>query len=183
MFNLAELSVDEILQYLVTLKQEEPERRFIQGELCDHLINMGVKPKEIGTYLLCTEGFVRQLVKVYQTFPTEESRISYQEQTYNHYKLAAYSDRPVYWMDQAADNSWSSREMSKAIKGEEVKDELKDADRIYGTVERCIDAGGKGAVYLYDQLTGYLGGVDYAGLCASTTEAGEEKEEAEEAKL
>ena len=182
MFNLADMSVDEILQHIVTLRQDESERRFVLGELCDYAINMGVKAKEIASYINCSEGYVRQLQRVYKVFPSEEDRIPYQELTYQHYKLAAYTDRPTYWMDRAADQEWSTREMSKAIKGEAVEDETRTADRIYGTVERCIEAGGPGAKYLYDKIEYYLRGIDYVRLCAGAAEAGEE-EEAEEATL
>ena len=183
MFNLADMSVDEILQHIVTLRQDESERRFVLGELCDHAVTMGIKASEIAGYINCSEGYIRQIVKTWKAFPSEEDRIPYSTLPYQCFKLAAYTDRPTYWMDRAADQEWSTREMSKAIKGEAVEDETRTADRIYGTVERCIEAGGPGAKYLYDKIEYYLRGIDYVRLCAGAAEAGEEKEEAEEATL
>lgn len=177
MFNLQDLSVDEILQHIVTLRQDESERRFILGELCEYAISRGIKANEIASYINCTEGYIRQLIKVYTAFPGEEDRIPYAEQTYMHFKLAAYTERPKYWLDLAAENGWSTRELGKAIRGEAVVDELQTADRILGSVERCIDAGGKGALYLYDQLSGYLGRVARDQLLRADPEAEEAEEE------
>lgn len=156
MFDLRGLSAEDILQQLVNLREKDSDLRFIMGELCAYAMGMGINVGRISSEINCTKGYVHQMVKVYRAFPTEESRLSYPTLPYMCFKLAAYTDQPEYWMDQAVDNEWSSREMAKAINGEVVKDELREADRVYGRVERVIEAGGVGARYLFDHLTAYL---------------------------
>jgi hypothetical protein len=162
MFQLENITLEEIIGHLVTIKTEfDVDRRFLMGELADHVINrMGVKPGQLASDLRCSKGWIAQLIKVYRTFPNEEDRLAYSELPYQIFKLAAYTDRPVYWMDIAADRELSSRELGKLIKGEAVVDDLRQSDKIYGSVERCFEAGGRGARYLYDRLTTLIRGVD-----------------------
>lgn len=141
---------------------------------------MGLTVGQLAHYARCTSSYVRQLVKTYLAFRSEESRLPYAELDYSCFKLAAYTDRPEYWIEQAAEHEWSSRELSKAIKGEVVTDELRQADRIYGSVERCFASGGPGARYLHEQLTKLLKGVDPDRLFATIEACQEEEAEAQQ---
>lgn len=152
MFDLSGVSVDGIFQVLSSLEEKEVEHRFAKGEVLAYAIKMGLKAGELGAAMRRSEGYVRQLVKVHEAFPTAEARLNYPEQEFQHFKLAAYTDKPAYWMDQAKEHGWSSREMTLAIKGQPVKDELREAERIAGKVERCLVDGGQAADYLTKKL-------------------------------
>ncbi len=162
MFQLENITLEEIVGHMVTVKQEiETDKRFLLGELADHVINrMGVKPGQLANELRCSTGWLHQLIKTHRAFPNEEDRLEYAMLNFQIFKLCAYTERPKYWADIAADRDLSSRELGKLIKGEAVVDELRNADKVYGSVERCFEAGGKGARYLYDRLTTLLRGVD-----------------------
>ena len=177
MFDPNDLSADEVLGHIATVRQGSTESRFMLGELCHIGKSMGLTVGQLAHYARCTSSYVRQLVKTYLAFRSEESRLPYAELDYSCFKIAAYTDRPEYWIEQAAEHEWSSRELSKAIKGEVVPDALRGADRIYGSVERCFASGGPGARYLHEQLSTLLRGVDSDGL--HTTTQAEETEEAE----
>ena len=170
------LSYDEIIQKIVELRQTEVDHRFTLAALCMYAVDgLGIKAGDLAHNINASAGYVRQLVKVHKAFPTEESRLPYADLTFQHFKLCAYSDRPGHWAAIAVDQGLSTRELSRLMKGEAVKDELKEADRIYGTVERAIQAGGKGARYLYDRLVNYLRGVDLDDGISETAETEEEE--------
>ena len=177
MFDPSSITVDDVLGHIVTVRQGENDSRFLLGELCFIGLNMGLKAGELASYARCSDSYIRQLVKVYRTWPDEEQRIPFSELDYTCFKLAAYSDDPDYWLEQAADHSWSSREMKLAMAGVVIPDELRSVELVFNRVEKVIEAGGKGARYLYDRLTAYLRGVDPDSDLHSDTEAGKEEEE------
>ena len=153
MFDVSQLSVDDILGQLVSVRQQSHEVRFMEGELAYYAKRMGVKVGVIAEYINSSKAYVHQIIKVYEAFPTEEDRVPFSELTYSHFKAAAYQDDPTYWMEQAADNAWSTRELNFAIKGKPVVDELRNTERLFGKVDRCFEAGGQQARYLLEKLT------------------------------
>lgn len=177
MFDPNDLSADDILGHIATTRQSSVENRFVLAELCHIGKGMGLTVGQLAHYARSSSSYIRQLIKTYKAFPTEESRLSFAEMEFSIFKLAAYTDRPEYWVEQAAEHEWSSRELSKAIKGEVIPDALRQADRIYGSVERCFQAGGPGARYLYDQLSNLLRGVDPDSPLFATTQTKTEEAE------
>lgn len=168
MFDPASLTINDIRQHIVTLRQQQEEHRFIIGELMHYAITMGETVGQLAYDNNCSAGYVRQMIKVWQAFPTEEARLPFSDLTFQHYKLAAYSDDPVGWLELAVDNAWSTRELRLAINGSAVVDELRAAERVYGKVERVLEAGGQGASYLHERLTKLLRSVDPEHLYADT---------------
>ena len=139
--------------------------------------NMNIKAGELAKYYICSAGYIRQLAKTWAAFPTEEDRLPYAELTFEHFKKCAYQNNPKYWADIAADRGLSTRELTRLINGEEVIDDLREADRGFNRVEKCIEAGGRGARYLYEKLTKLIRGVDINGL-HTNSEAAKTTEEA-----
>lgn len=175
MFDVNDLTAEDLLSHIVTLRAEEHENRYVLGELCSYAIDMGISAGQLAHNMNCTGGYVRQLVKTWQAFPGEEDRLPYSELTFNHLKIAAYTMEPKRWADYAAEHQLSTAELSKAIKGEAIVDELREADRIMRRVVQCLEAGGRGARYLREQLNELLRGGD-----ADQIPEGEEASEAEE---
>jgi hypothetical protein len=137
---------------------------------------LGVSAKQIGSDVAYSARFVNNMVRTFSVFPDPDSRA--QDLSYSHHQVAAHTDDPVYWLDKACAEAWSVREMSKAVKGQQVKDELREADRAVGVVERIFEAGGQPARYVYDRLTILLQEVDpdYRDFVCADSEAPTEEE-------
>lgn len=181
MFDASELTLEDIRQHIITLRQQESEHRFIVGELMHYAVQMGETVGQLASDNNCTKSYIRQLMKTWKAFPTEESRLPFSDLSYVHFKLAAYAGEPVYWLEQAVDHAWSTKELRQAIKGIVVVDELREADRIVGKVERCLAQRDQAALYLYDHLSQLLREVNpdelYTGAEASEeTKAGQAEE-------
>ncbi len=151
------MTPEDLLQVFIDTRQTDVENRFTAGETA-FLLSPHYSPDDLAHYGNCSGAWVRQTIKVYRAFPTEESRMPYADMTYSHFREAAYTDDPVSWMDRAAEHGWSVAEMQKAKRGQVIDDMFREADRILGRVERCLDSGGPVAQYLLDHLTGVVHG-------------------------
>ena len=175
-------SYDEVISRIVELRTDEDENRFTLGALCAiALEDMGVTAVKLSAEVGCSSAFIRQLKKTFEAFPHEEDRVA--ELSFQHHKLCAYTSDPKYWIRIASERELSTRELAKLIKGEAVIDELREADRIFSKVQGCIEAGGKGAVHLFDQLDRYLAEVNHVELRATVTEGSPQEEEESEVAL
>ena len=169
-------SAEEILSYLASLTQDELEVQFRRGELCAYLIDMGFKPAEIGAEINCSASLVREQVRTYKVFPTAEDRLPYADLTFYHFRLCSKTDDPHTWAARAVDEGLSTRELARLIRGAQVVDELKEAERIAGKAQRVLDDGGRPARHLYKLLSNILGAHD-------VSETWEEEEEEEDSRV
>ena len=152
---MSEISYDTLVSQFIDSKIEGDAALFRQATLAFFLKEqVGATAKQIAGDVGYSGRYINILVKTYQAFPTEESRVV--DLSFSHHQIAAHSDRPDYWIEQAVINGWSVRELAKAIRGQAVDDEMREADRVYGTVERIFLAGGQQANYLYERLTELL---------------------------
>ncbi len=172
-----EPNYDQLVSELIDSKVAGSEALFRQAAIAFYMKErMGVSAKQIGSDVAYSSRFVNALVKTFSCFPDEASRA--QDLSYSHHQVAAHTDDPVYWLGKACAEAWSVREMSKAVKGEQVVDELREADRAVGVVERIFEAGGQPARYLYDKLTILLQEVDpdYRDFVCADSEAPTQEE-------
>jgi hypothetical protein len=178
-----EPNYDQLIGELINNKVVGSEALFKQAGIAYYLKErLGVSAKQIGSDVAYSARFVNNMVRTFSVFPDPDSRA--QDLSYSHHQVAAHTDDPFYWLDRACAEAWSVREMSKAVKGQQVKDELREADRAVGVIERIFEAGGQPARYVYDRLTILLQEVDpdYRDfVCADSeasqaTEAGQEEE-------
>ena len=128
---------EDLIQLFITLKQEDVDRAFKKGEVAHYLVQMGDTYQSIATDTKCSSEQVRVLTKTYETFPTEEDR-PYAELDFYHYRLAATTDKPHYWLQEASKNEWSTRELQKAIKDEPVLEEYRQAERLIFNAENIL---------------------------------------------
>lgn len=149
-----EMSYDQAIGRLIDLRQEEDDSRWKQGALCVYLIDMmGQKASWIASQINCSAAQVREIAKTWRAFPTEEMRVPYSELSWMHFRIAAGTQDPPRWIELAAEKGWSIRELKKAIKGEPIKDELRDAERAWARVEKLLKGGGPGAEWLEKKIT------------------------------
>lgn len=151
-------TLEELIQAYINLDERQDECNFLKGQLLAALIEAGVKMGWIASQVRASVSQIKVLIKTYRAFPEEAMRIA--ELTWYHYRLAAHTDNPAGWIDRAADESWSTREMSAAIKKEmgpalaasEEDREMRKAEKVFGQVDEILARGGPPAEWLRSAL-------------------------------
>ncbi len=145
------VTYDELLQALVDIKTEEANAVWKQaGLMCLLVERHKAKPGDIASQLGCSASLVRDMVRTFKAFPNEEDRAI--DRSFSIHKICAKTDDPLGWLDKALANGYSTRELQKVVKGEPIKDELRDAQSAWRKVEKIIDNGGVGAKWLLEQI-------------------------------
>ena len=149
-----EPSYDLLIQQLIEMRVSEHNAIWQQAAISYVLVKRhGIKPGDIASQINCSSVHVRDMVRTFEAFPEVEDRCP--ELTWQHHKLCAKTDDPVGWLNKAVENGWSSRELSQAISGQVVRDELRAASAAWAKVLRIIDAGGEPAEWLRQQIANY----------------------------
>jgi hypothetical protein len=152
-------TLEELLAAYVQVEESEQEARWIKGQLLDEMLKRGAKQTWLSSQLGISPAQIRELVKVYRTFPKPELRIP--SLSWYHHRVAANSSDPVRYIQKANDESLSTRELRKVILEDEGKEHLAQtetereigrAKRIYQQVEEIIRLGGEPADWLKSQL-------------------------------
>ena len=134
-----QVSVEELLTQFISLIQTDTETKFTQGAIAEVLTDMGLSASQLANEANCSAALIRELIKTFRAFPTEEDRAPYAQLSHYHFRLAAGTSDPHYWIGIAADRDLSTRELSKLIKGETVKDELREIEKTWAKVEKTLD--------------------------------------------
>lgn len=150
-------SLEEIIQMYINLEEQERECRWAKGQLLDVMVKMGAKIGWIASQVGVSAAQIRELIKTYRAFPEEEDRNP--ELSWMHHRIAANSKNPKEWIDTAADEQLSTRQLRKAIKesvGEttapEEEKEIRQAEKVFIKVEKVIAQGGPAAEWLKEKL-------------------------------
>lgn len=157
-------SIEDLVTMLVDTEQQTDEIRFLQGQIIDELTIRGTKYSWIASQVAKSAAWVRTAHKTFLAFPTEESRSP--ALTWTHHKIAAATDSPRRWIETAADQEMSTRELRAAIIAEEEKDEeieesieekmQKKAEKTFEGIIEVFELGGKAADWLREQLLNLL---------------------------
>jgi len=148
-----DFSYEELIQELINLKVQEHDTIWKQAAICAVLVErMEVKPGDVGAELNCSGKRIKKLVKTFLAFPGNGSRVP--ELTFSHHEIAAGMDNPAAWLEKAVQEQWSVRQMKEAIKQEkgQVPDEEKEAARAWAKIEKILEAGGPGAMFIRQKI-------------------------------
>ncbi len=152
---MPEVSYDQLISQFIDSRVEGDAALFRQATLAFFLKEeVGATSKQIGGDVGYSSRYINVLVKTYQAFPTEESRVI--DLSFSHHSIAAHSDNPEYWIDQAVQNGWSVRELSRAIRGVKEADELDEAEKLWRKIELILMAAGQGAKLLIENFRGWI---------------------------
>lgn len=169
-------TMEDLISLLITTKEEERERRFVQGQLIDLILQRSSEKKSktvnwISSQTGWSPAHIRSLHKTFLAFPEESTRVPTLD--WSHHKIAAATEQPKYWIERAAgkdDNGnetgkeMSTRELRTAIiekdleegkiPNEDPVDELsmKRAKKVLENVSLIIDQGGAAATWLLQEL-------------------------------
>lgn len=147
------ISYDELTGRIIDLRQTRDQTNFEAGDLCWYAIEkLAIKPGIIAADTGYSTQHIRDLARTSKTFHSEEARRPREYVEWTHYKLAARTDRPVYWLDQAEANAWSSRELQRRINEPGEPDPFDAAKRAFRAVEKVFEAGGEAAEWLIEEL-------------------------------
>ncbi|GIP08249.1 hypothetical protein J1TS5_04190 [Paenibacillus macerans] len=147
--------VEELLQAYIQVDEQEQETRFIKGQLLDAMLAAGAKQKFLSSQIGISPAQIRELVHVYRTFPTPESRIP--SLSWYHHRVASRSSKPAVFLSKANDEALSIRDLRKQILLEEGAGQLvkqdedreqKKAKQVLASVQEILDSGSETAKWL-----------------------------------
>ncbi|KLU61447.1 HNH endonuclease [Peptococcaceae bacterium CEB3] len=154
-----EPSLEEMISAYVQIDEQEKNARWIKGQLLSAMLDSGVQQGWLASQVGSSTAQIRELVKVYRAFPQEGMRVP--SLSWYHHRVAANSPDPAKYIQEAADQELSTRQMRKAILEDEGKQnivqeeqsaEQKQAEKILKTVDAFLAKGGEAAEYLKAQL-------------------------------
>jgi hypothetical protein len=149
---------EELIQRAIDCVQAGDENKWTLGAIIALLVNIEQAPRgEIANQLACSTRYVSELMKVWETFPSEAQRIP--ELSWQHHRIAARTNDPYKWLEKAAENGWSAREFELAIKSPCPEEEvaMERAKRARNQVVRVLEAGGEPAEWLKSELAQLVG--------------------------
>lgn len=154
-----EPSLEDLISAYIQIDEQEKNARWIKGQLLSVMLDSGAQQGWLASQIGVSVAQIRELVKVYRAFPEEGMRIP--SLSWYHHRVAANSAAPVKYIQQAADQELSTRQLRKTILQDEGKGDIvqleqsveqKEAERIFRIVEAFLRKGGEAAEYLKNEL-------------------------------
>lgn len=151
--------LEDLVQAYIQIDEQEQENRFVKGQLLDAMLAAGATQKYLASEIGVSASQIRELVHVYKTFPTPESRVP--TLSWYHHRVAARSNDPEKFLAMAADHPISVRELKKEILKEEGADhiasqeedqERKKAEKLLGEVQMLLDTRSSASDWLFERL-------------------------------
>jgi len=142
------MTFEEIVSRLVELRQAEQECRWEMGDLLlaarQVFVGRGFA-RAIAGQLGCSTRHVEQLMRVAQTFSPEARAL---DMPWTLHQIAAQTKEPEFWLQQAVDNQWSTRQLRDAIRaaqerGPDRHDAAREADVLIRRVEEYAERWGR----------------------------------------
>ena len=152
------ISYDQITGRIIDLRQTRDQTNWEAGDLCWYaMARMGANASLLAADTGYSAQHIRDLAKTSQAFNAPDDRRPREFVEWSHYKIAARTDRPGYWIDQAEASGWSTRELQRQIgAGNDEPDPFDAAKRALRAVEKVIEAGGEAAEWIIGQLGQFL---------------------------
>lgn len=156
-------TLEELIQAIINLDEYMDECNFLKGQLLSAMAEVGVKSSWIASQIKSSAAQVRELIKTYRAFPVESMRVPVL--SWYHHRVAANSNDPARWINKAADEEWSTRELATAIKEEErpetseteIERAQQKAEKLWEQIQAALSKDGPAADWLREQLRRALG--------------------------
>ncbi|QQZ58858.1 hypothetical protein JI735_19190 [Paenibacillus sonchi] len=155
--------VEDLLQAYIQVDEQEQETRFVKGQLLDAMLSAGARQKYLSSQIGISPAQIRELVHVFRTFPTPESRNT--SLSWYHHRVASHAHQPAKMLVKASDEAMSTRELRKTILEQEgvshlakpeCDQEQKQARQVLTTVQKVLDTGSEAAKWLREELNHIL---------------------------
>lgn len=124
---LAGYTLDDMIQAYISLQVDEDDVKWQKAAICAALLEgFGMKASQVASLLGCSAANVRVMAKVFMAFPDSDDRVI--AMSFTHHKIAVQyaPENPQEWVEKAADNEWSTRQLTEAIRGNESEEARKD---------------------------------------------------------
>lgn len=150
--------VEEVLQAFVNFKEQEEFGKWQQAAALVVLFaGLKMKIKVISAETGMSPAMIREMIRTFTAFSTEGTRVP--DVSFYHHRLASKTPDPQYWIGQAADNEWSTRQMIDVIKktGCITPKARRDfsisvAEKIFRQVNEILEEGGAASDWLKKEL-------------------------------
>lgn len=153
---IAGKTFEEILELYFYCLEKSQDSKWERAALITVMHDyMELTPKEIASAVGCSASLCRKMVRVYNTFPSESSRIPVL--SFRHHQIAAYTEDPQKWLNDAADNQWSTRVLQEKINESsgivDKKDlHLEKAEKALRLTVEILEEESEASIWLKDQL-------------------------------
>ena len=110
------MTYEEDLQLFVNLLQGEVDHLWAQATHLRGMVSRWGRgtAKAVAGDSGLSEGYIRQLIGTANAFPEPAERAA--DLSFSHHRIAAFTDDPPYWRDQAVANGWSVEDLRAAIR-------------------------------------------------------------------
>ena len=157
--------VEEVLQIFVNFREQEESGKWQQAAALVVLsAGLKMKVKDISSETGLSPALIREMMRTFNVFSDESTRVP--ELSFYHHRLASKTPDPHAWIAMAADNHWSTRQMSDEIKkaGCITESARKDANRSKAKkalrmVNEVLEEGDEVADWLYMELEKIISGL------------------------
>ncbi len=146
-------SYEELMQMAVECRQQGEAAQWTLGALCSLMTEIcQVKRGDIASMLGCSARYVGELIRVWRVFPSDSQRVP--DLGWEHHRIAASQMDPKAWIEMAADEEWSTREMRAAVKAVHPVEEaaMVRAKRAWNLVQSVLDGEPEAAAWLLQKL-------------------------------
>lgn len=149
--------LEVVLQIFVNHKEQEENSKWEQAAALV-VLHMGLKLKigDISAEIGMSPAIIREMIRTFNAFPEEGTRVL--ELGFTHHRLASRADNPETWINAAADNGWSTRQLDEEMKKAGLSKkarrdtEKSKAEKALRTVKEVIGSGTEVSDWLYSEL-------------------------------
>lgn len=151
--------LEHVLQIFIDAKDSEESSRWAQAAALVVLRDgLKVKTREISSLVGISPALVREMSRTFNAFHDESTRIP--DLSFYHHRLASSTDNPLEWINKAADEGWSTRQMTDEIKKsgststKAMADHSKSkAEKALRTIREIMDECSPVSDWLIDQIS------------------------------
>ena len=150
-------SLEQVIQTIINLEEKEDDCKWKFGELVKALIDTGITINWLASQIRRSGAYIRARIKTFEVFSEESTRVP--ELSWQHHRICANTDKPYEWIQKAAENQWSTRELEQAIKeGKPKKDEIEEAKKVLTKVQDILAKNNQASEFLRESLLKLLTG-------------------------
>lgn len=150
--------LEELIQRLIDLEEVEQDVHWEKGAIMLVLTKKyKLSVRQTSSVTGISPAQVRALAQTFEAFPDPGMRVP--TLSWYHHRIAAGTENPRHWIEQAADNEWSTRQFVERINesrasSEEAKEErkLQKAEKALRLVKEVLECGGKSSEWLVSEL-------------------------------
>lgn len=113
----------EIWQIQAAGQAVEWRKAELYTEACVH-----VTVRQLATDIGKSVSYIHRAMKTLAAFPPDK-RVDDPLMSWSHYRQAAETNQPEYWLMQAVDHQWSTRDLADAVKQAQATDPRDEQDR------------------------------------------------------